>query len=77
MACSSNCTTQNHESWGACVKAKGIKAQWLGGVQASYGEQKRFSATNARYRQAIKDGLEPAAVSDSAVNRAYEEAAAA
>lgn len=76
MACSSNCPTQDHDSWGACVKAKGIKAQWLGGVQPSASEQKRFSATNARYRQAIKDGLEPSAVSDSAVNRAYEEASA-
>ena len=77
MACSSGCPTQDHGSYGACLRSKNVKTQWLGGVQPSFGEQKAFAATNSRYRQAIKDGLEPTSVSDAAVHRAYEAAEAA
>jgi hypothetical protein len=74
VTCSSNCPTRDHESWGACVKAKGIRAQWLGGTGPSQSEQKAFSAENEHYRQALRDGLTPDSVRRSAVDAAYETA---
>lgn len=38
--CSSTCPTKNHETFGECIRAKRIAAQWLGGTGPSYGDQK-------------------------------------
>jgi len=72
--CSASCATQDHESWGACIRAKSIAAMWTGGTRPSFGQVKRFSRENQAYRDAVKDGLKPQAVSFNAVNRAYDAA---
>jgi len=72
--CSSNCPTQDHKNWGECVAAKNIVGQWLGGVQPSFGEQKKFQGVNDRYRSAVSQGLMPGAVSNRAIDSAYREA---
>lgn len=77
MACSSNCLTQDHASWGECVRSKGINAQWLGGTGPSAKDQRLFEGENAGYRQALKDGLNPKGVDRASVRQAYDEAAAA
>ena len=77
MACSSNCPTQDHASWGECVRSKGIRSQWLGGTGLSAKDIKAFEGENAGYRQALKDGLNPQGVDRTSVRRAYEEASAA
>lgn len=72
--CSSACLTKDHRSFGECVRSKGIRHHALGGTGHSNTDQKRFERTNARYRQAVKDGLQPQQVSEPAINRAYEAA---
>ena len=72
--CSSTCVTRDHTSFGACIRAKALGAIWLGGGGPSFGEVKRFSRENQAYRDAIKSGLKPQAVSFGAVNRAYDAA---
>ena len=72
--CSSTCVTRDHTSFGACIRAKALGAIWLGGDGPSFGEVKRFSRENQAYRDAIKSGLKPQAVSFNAVNKAYDAA---
>lgn len=71
MACSSSCPTQDHESWGECVRSKNIKAQWLGGTGASQSEQKAWDRENTRYETAIKEGVQPQGVGHKAIDAAY------
>ena len=70
--CSASCTTRDHRSWGDCQRAKNVAAMWTGGTRPSFGEVKRFSRENQAYRDAVKDGLKPGAVSFGAVNKAYD-----
>lgn len=72
--CSSNCPTRDHENFGACVRAKGISAQWLGGDQPSYGTEKRFNRVNDDYIKAVKYGLMPKAISRRGIDEAYRAA---
>lgn len=74
MPCRTGCPTQDHASWGECARAADIHTQWLGGTGVSFGDQKRFAKTNSDFRQAVKDGLNPSAVSDQAIRTAYESA---
>lgn len=54
--CSASCLTRDHGSWGECVRAKGLSAQWLGGTGASYGDQRRFAAENRELRDVVRAG---------------------
>lgn len=73
--CSSGCPTQDHRSYAECLRSKRIGTMDLGGSVPSHTEQKRWTAVNNKYRQAKRDGLQPSAVSERAVNAAYEKAA--
>lgn len=72
--CSSGCRTGGHATYGECLRSKGIRHGALGGTRPSRTEQKRWDRENEAYRQAVKDGLQPARVSHAAVNAAYEAA---
>lgn len=72
--CTSTCTTRDHDSFGECVRAKNVRAMWLGGTGPSMGDQRRFDRTNQDFRKAVADGLSPAGVSDSAIHAAYDAA---
>lgn len=74
MACTSSCPTQDHASFGECCRAKNIRTHALGGTGHTRTDQKRFEATNDAYRQAVKEGLQPANVSMPAIRAAYESA---
>ena len=76
MSCRTGCPAQNHGSWGECARAANIRSMYLGGTTSSWGDEKRFRRENENFRQAVADGLQPAAVSNRAVNRAYDAAAA-
>lgn len=72
--CSASCRTRDHESWGECVRAKEVNQMWLGGTGPSLGDQRRFDRENQNFRNAVRDGLNPAGVSNRAVNAAYDAA---
>lgn len=61
MACSSGCLTQDHESLGACMRSKGVRAV---GVDISKGfEGSREKAWNKEldaYAAARRQGIQPA-----------------
>lgn len=75
MACSAGCKTRDHRTYGECLRSKSIRHHALGGTQHSRSQQRKFERENEMYRQAVKDGLQPARVSEEAVNAAYEAAA--
>lgn len=72
--CSSGCKSKDHTSYAECMRAKDVGHMHLGGTHPSRTEQKRWSRENEMYRQARRQGLQPAGVSERAVNRAYEKA---
>lgn len=57
--CRSGCRTKDHQSWGACLKAANVKAQWLGGTGMSYGDEKAFYQIDTDYRAALDAGVDP------------------
>lgn len=57
--CRSGCRTKDHGSWGECLRAANIKAQWLGGTGMSYGDEKDFYKIDTDYRAALDAGVDP------------------
>lgn len=72
--CSSTCRVGGHENWGECVRAKNIKAQWLGGTGPSQSGQKAWDRENERFAKATKEGLSPQGVGNKAIDAAYRAA---
>lgn len=66
--------TRDHATFAECMRAKHIRHHALGGTGHSRTDQKRFEHANEAYRSAVRDGLQPARVSEDAVNAAYETA---
>lgn len=56
-------------SWGDCARAARISTQRLDGKV-----DRAFDAETERYRQAVKDGLDPADCTNQAVTAAYKAA---
>lgn len=61
MACSSSCRTQDHATWGECVRAKGLKIGYegatLSGVDA--GVQRKADKNLENYARARSYGIQP------------------
>lgn len=58
--CTSGCLTQDHASWGECVRSKGLRvayARSAAGQDAT--TQRRWDEELGRYRSAVAQGLEP------------------
>jgi hypothetical protein len=73
--CSSSCPTQDHESWGACVRSKGLRVGWAAsateiGMDATY--QKRNERELELYRQTRAQGIQPDNTSTPAIQRAID-----
>lgn len=62
MACTSGCPTQDHQSWGECLRAKSLRVGYCrsatGGPDAT--AQKRHDSELAFYKQARAEGIQPA-----------------
>jgi hypothetical protein len=58
MACSSNCRTGPHETYGACLRAKNLRTNALDGEALV--TQKRADKTLDDYAKARKYGIQPA-----------------
>lgn len=54
VACTSACRTQDHESWGACVRAKNLRT---GAIDVSL--QKKADKNLDEYARARKYGIQP------------------
>lgn len=68
MACTTGCPTPGtHATWGECLRAKGLQIQ-PGIMDAP--ARREFDAENSMYASARADGIQPKAVTRSAVEQA-------
>lgn len=65
--CSSRCPTQDHETFGACIRAKGLQ---LNPNLADTATSKKFDGDLQRYRDVRKQGIQPDGTSAAQVERA-------
>lgn len=69
--CSSSCPTQDHSSWGACVRAKGLRVGWAAshkGIDRT--KEKKWEQGLQEYRDARALGIQPASTSERDVRAA-------
>lgn len=71
MACASSCKTQDHATWGECIRSQG---QMIGYANSANGQdltaQKKLDSELAFYRQARAEGIQPSGTSRAAVETA-------
>lgn len=71
MACSSNCSTQDHKTYGECLRAKNLRTaymqDWKG---ADYTRQKRADRELDLYRSARNQGIQPKSTRRNDIERA-------
>lgn len=69
--CTSNCLTQDHSSWGECVRAKGLKVAYCRSASGmDYTAQKKWDNDLGAYASARKQGIQPNTTSRADVDRA-------
>jgi len=71
--CRSGCLTRDHATWGECARHASLRVGWAASSNGGYslrGEKLHEAELNA-YAQARRDGLQPAATTQKAVNEAY------
>lgn len=56
--CSSGCPTQDHETYGQCLKAKNMAPLWINPFN-DYTAQKKWQADIDAYRSAHRQGIRP------------------
>lgn len=59
--CSSSCPTQDHATWGECVRAKGLRVGWAAshkGIDRT--KEKQWEKGLEEYRSARAQGIQPA-----------------
>lgn len=67
--CSSSCPTQDHASYGACLRSKNLQ---LNPNLANADASKKFDSDLQKYRNARAQGIQPDGTSASQVQRAEE-----
>lgn len=73
MSCSTACPTQDHKSWGECVRSKGL--QLSPHVNGEYAvRQKAWDSELDHYASAVRQGLSPAGTKRHQVDAAIKEA---
>ena len=69
--CSSSCVSRDHETFGECIRGKGLRVAYCNSAGGSdYTAQKRWDADLDAYKQARAQGIQPASTSRHAVDRA-------
>lgn len=77
MACATSCRTQDHLSYGHCLRSQNVGVMGLestGNGLGGYTADKRMHAENAAYAAARKEGLQPSAPTMAAVDLAKKNA---
>lgn len=72
--CTSGCKTQDHESYGACLKAKNLATTGLESTNPSFSRnrEKAWDAELNRYEAAVKQGIQPASTRTEHIDAAVE-----
>lgn len=71
--CRSGCATRDHASWGECARHASLRVGWAASSNGGYSlrGEKRHEAELSAYESARKQGIQPAATTQKAVNEAY------
>lgn len=73
MSCTTACSTQDHRTWGECVRSKGL--QISPHINDNYGtRQKAWDRELDNYESAVRQGLSPAGTKQHHVDAAIKEA---
>jgi len=72
--CSSGCPTQDHETYGQCLKAKNLSPLWVGEINST--TQKQWQKDIDYYRAAKRQGLNPEGSTRAQVEKAFTAAEA-
>lgn len=71
MACASSCATQDHESYGACLRAKNLKANVeVPGTGYSPSRHRAWDQRINDYKAARAQGIQPAGTKRSQIDAA-------
>lgn len=71
--CTSSCISRDHESWGECVRSKGLRVGWASSASGlDLSTQKRWDKSLDQYRAARAQGIQPSSTRPDAVRRAVE-----
>jgi len=75
MACRTGCLTQDHDSWGDCLRSSGIQMN-TGDANGSAVENgwtsKKWDNELSLYREARKQGIQPDGTSTAKVRKALD-----
>ena len=72
MACRTGCPTQDHESWGECLRASNIQMN-TGDANSSRTITKKANDTElALYREARKQGIQPDSTKTADIKKAID-----
>jgi hypothetical protein len=70
MSCASGCPRPgSHETWGECVRSKGVAVMGLESTGNDYTKARFVSRENAAYRAAVAEGLQPNAPSHLEIDK--------
>lgn len=73
MACTSGCPTPGeHATWGECMRAKATKVAYCGIGGGDATAQKQWDNNLAAYKDARRQGVQPAGTDRTAVDRAMK-----
>ena len=75
MSCRSGCPTQDHESWGDCLRASNIQMSTgdaNGGLVSNNWTNKKWDSELALYRTAREQGIQPDGTSTAKVRKALD-----
>jgi len=72
MACRSGCKTQNHSSWGECARSSNLQLNAGDAKHTTKMPTKKWDAELNAYREARRQGIQPAGTSMSKVRQALE-----
>jgi hypothetical protein len=75
MACRSGCPTQNHESWGDCLRASNIQMSTgdaKGDLVNNGWTNKKWNSELSLYREARKQGIQPDGTSTAQIRKAMD-----
>lgn len=74
MACTSGCPTQDHRSYGACLRSKGIATTGLESTGPGFTKEreKQWDAELNLYADARKQGIQPAGTDMKSIRAALD-----
>jgi hypothetical protein len=76
MTCTSACLTQDHASWGACVRAKSMRVAYCRSATNPRNDstaEKRWQSELDLYARTRKEGIQPDSTKRKAIEHAMRE----